>query len=344
MKNLTRLPSIKQIAFTADVSTATVDRVLNGRDGVREKTRRKVEAAIAILNEGARKDSSNEIANLRIGVVLNTTELLTEAYEQLVPRFAARYGLTHTPQVLHFHPDKVVEAAKEMKHIAQGLDGIVLVARSSAAMVGQIDATVGAGTEVVCVTTDFPGSRRLAYVGMEQVAAGRLAARLVALRSNSEDQLVALHIGRNWRCEGEREMGFRSTLRDLNFKGRIVELPTLGGTNEEAQALLEGLRAEGKHVDAVYSPSSGVVGLTNAILDQSPDQRTFIIGHEVFDPLKGLLLRDLIGAQIATNNYDVLAEGLKMIALKRAGHSVPSSVFLPAHIVMKENVGELDWY
>ncbi len=344
MKSELNMPAIKQIAFTADVSTATVDRVLNNRPGVREKTRQKVEAAIEVLNEGARKRGSTDIADLRVGFVLNTTGMLNKAYQELVPRFAARFGLKHTPKVLQFNSESVLEAASEMRDVAQGLDGIILVARTSAAMVGQINATVGAGTEVVCVTTDFPGSRRLGYVGMDQVAAGRLAARLVAMRSNREDQLIALHIGRNWRCEGEREMGFRSTLRDLNFKGRIVELPTMSGRNEEAQALLEKLLQQGHHVDAVYSPSSGVVGLTNAIKDQSPENRTFIIGHELFSPLKDLLQRDLVGAQIGTNNYDVLSEGLKVIAHKRAGHSVPSSVFLPAHIVMKENVSELDWY
>lgn len=344
MKTKFTTPAIKQIAFTADVSTATVDRVLNNRPGVREKTRQKVEAAIEVLNEGARKSGSIDITDLRVGFVLNTTGMLNKAYQDLVPRFAARFGLKHTPKVLQFNSESVLEAANEMRDVSQGLDGIILVARTSAAMVGQINETVSAGTEVVCVTTDFPGSRRLGYVGMDQVAAGRMAARLVALRSNSADQLVALHIGRNWRCEGEREMGFRSTLRNLNFKGRIVELPTMSGRNEEAQALLENLIQQGRHVDAVYSPSSGVVGLTNAIKDQSPENRTFIIGHELFSPLKDLLQRDLVGAQIGTNNYDVLSEGLKVIALKRAGHSVPSSVFLPAHIVMKENASELDWY
>ncbi|RPE72170.1 LacI family transcriptional regulator [Pacificibacter maritimus] len=344
MKHKLTTPAIKQIAFTADVSTATVDRVLNKRPGVRDKTRQKVEAAIEMLNEGARKTGPIDITDLRVGFVLNSTEMLNKAYQDLVPRFAARFGLKHTPKVMQFNSESVLEAASEMRDVAQGLDGIILVARTSAAMVGQINETVGAGTEVVCVTTDFPGSRRLGYVGMDQVAAGRLAARLVALRSNSADQLVALHIGRNWRCEGEREMGFRSTLRDLNFKGRIVELPTMSGRNEEAQALLNGLLKQGHHVDAVYSPSSGVVGLTNAIKDQDPENRTFIIGHELFNPLKDLLQRDLVGAQIGTNSYDVLSEGLKVIALKRAGRSVPSSVFLPAHIIMKENVSELDWY
>lgn len=341
---MSQQPSIKQIAFAADVSTATVDRVLNGRPGVREKTRKKVEAAIESLTHSQNVRSAPDLKGLRIAFVLNTTDLLTTAYEALIPRLAARLGLVQPPLVLRFAADQVVEAAHEMRHFANGLDGVVLVARWNQEMVGQINATAEAGTDVVCVTTDFPGSRRLCYVGMDQVVAGRLAARLVALRQSGPDQLVGLHIGRNWRCEGEREMGFRSTLRELNFQGEIVEMPTSGGTAEEAYDLLTGLRKRGRHVDFVYSPSSGVLGLSKAIEDQDPDKRTFIIGHELFAPLKDLLDAGMLGAQVAANNFDVLTECLKMLALRRAGQLVPSSVFLPTHLVTKENAGLLDWY
>lgn len=337
-------PSLKQIAFFADVSTATVDRVLNNRPGVREKTRLKVQSAIEALTHGQRRTSAPDLKDLRVAFILNTTELLTEAYEALIPRLAARLGLTHAPQVLQFHADNVIEAANEMRKFASGLDGVILVARSSAEMAGQINATVEAGTDVVCVTTDFPGSRRLCYVGMDQVVAGRLAARMVAMRQTGKEQLVALHIGRNWRCEGEREMGFRSTLRELNFQGRIVELATSSGTAEEAYDLLSGLRKQGQHVDSVYSPSSGVVGLAKAVEDLAPNEKSFIIGHELFHPLKDLLLSGGLGAQIAADNFAVLTECLRMVARRRADQAVPSSVFLPTHVVTKENVNLLDWY
>ena len=159
-----------------------------------------------------------------------------------------------------------------------------------------------------------------------------------------QDQLVALHIGRNWRCEGEREIGFRSTLRELNFQGRIVELATSTGTADEAYDLLTKLRKQGHHVDSVYSPSSGIVGLAKAIEDQAPDARSFIIGHELFAPLKDLLLSGHLGAQIAADSFAVLTECLRMLARQRADKSVPSSVFLPTHVVTKENVNLLDWF
>src|SRR4051812_49998451 len=48
-----RGPTILEIARVSGVGTATVDRVLNGRGGVREATRSKVLAAVDALNGGA---------------------------------------------------------------------------------------------------------------------------------------------------------------------------------------------------------------------------------------------------------------------------------------------------
>src|SRR5947209_19538593 len=51
-----RGPTILEIARVSGVGTATVDRVLNGRGGVREATRSKVLAAVDALNGGARPE------------------------------------------------------------------------------------------------------------------------------------------------------------------------------------------------------------------------------------------------------------------------------------------------
>lgn len=344
MKDVMRRPSIKQIAHMADLSTATVDRVLNDRPGVREKTRKKVEAAIEDLLAAETQVLEPDVSRLRLGFVLNTSEIVVQGYKALIPRFARQAGLKYEPRILHLPPHETETRADEIAVFSRGLDGIVLAARTSDAIVAQINAAAESGTDVICVTTDFPGTRRLCYVGMDQIIAGRLAARLAALGSRGEDHLIALHIGRSWRSEGEREIGFRSTLRDLNYKGRIVELLTSSGTSEEANDLLQDLQSQERHVDIVYSPSSGVAGLAQAVADQPRDRRTFIIGHEVFAPLKDLLLRELLGAQIATDHRKVLDEALQMLLRRRAGNSVPSSLFLPAHIVMKENVSSLEWY
>ncbi|SPH24716.1 HTH-type transcriptional regulator TreR [Defluviimonas aquaemixtae] len=57
-------PTIREIAELSGLGTATVDRVLNGRPGVRDKTREKVQAALRKLSQSAMADEL-----LRIGLL-----------------------------------------------------------------------------------------------------------------------------------------------------------------------------------------------------------------------------------------------------------------------------------
>jgi len=63
----------------------------------------------------------------------------------------------------------------------------------------------------------------------------------------------------------------------------------------------------------------------------------------VFALLKALLLEGLLGAQVTTDHHRVLDEALQMLLRRRRLKPVPSSVFLRAHIVMKQNVSSLEW-
>ena len=58
-------PTINDIARVAEVSLATVDRVLNARPGVREKTVKKVNQAIADLGYVRKRHSWSQLQHRR---------------------------------------------------------------------------------------------------------------------------------------------------------------------------------------------------------------------------------------------------------------------------------------
>ena len=79
------------------------------------------------------------------------------------------------------------------------------------------------GIPVVCLTTDLPSSRRSAYVGNDQHAAGSVAAQLIGNARPRAQQNVLLVVSVAFRCQQEREMGFRRVLRSAFPHLRIVE-------------------------------------------------------------------------------------------------------------------------
>ncbi len=202
---------VKDIAFQAGLSTATVDRVLNGRPGVRRQTELRVRAAIAELEK-----QQTEVAaggrTIAIDIVMETPERFSTTVRAA---FEAEVA-TFLPTVFRcrFHFAEVMKPAE----IVQLLDRIRLRGTKAVVLkapdVPEIDAAVSrleeAGIPVVTLVTDLPNSARIAYAGADNRAAGETAAYLIGERFAGAPGrvLVTLSSGR-FRGEEEREIGFR---------------------------------------------------------------------------------------------------------------------------------------
>src|SRR3954470_6703207 len=86
---LWRGPTIPEIARASGVGTATVDRVLNGRGGVREATRSKVLAAVDALNGGGRPEPLATPARPRIAFLTESGPSFNRTLQEAVEAYGA---------------------------------------------------------------------------------------------------------------------------------------------------------------------------------------------------------------------------------------------------------------
>jgi LacI family transcriptional regulator len=130
---------------------------------------------------------------------------------------------------------------------------------------------------VVTLVTDLPSSKRVAYVGIDNAAAGATAAYLVEqwLADRAGDVLVVR--GRTaFRGEDERERGFRAELRSRAPNRRILEVVD---DEDRAAAVHERTRevlSSSPSVRAVYSLYAGAGG-NAAVVD------AFAVAHRNYD-------------------------------------------------------------
>jgi LacI family transcriptional regulator len=337
--------TLREIAEAADVSVATVDRVLNRRPGVRTKTRNKVENAIHSLRNHGSREKGRQLKDLKIAAVLQTSEAVADGYCRLIPRVAAELGLRKEIAIRIFNDEGPREVADSLQEISAGVDGIIFSARSSELINERLNTIIDAGTQVVCITSDLPTTQRHCYVGMDQVMAGRLVGRLLGMCCAPDDGVVVVHIGRYFRCEHERETGFRSILREHYPHLRTLDLLNLSATNEEANSLIENAIREGIRIAGIYSPSAGLAGIAAALSNHfEDDTRPYLVGHEFFPTLKQLLLDDRLDALIATNNIDVIKTAINALAAVIAGRKDTRNQLRTPHIIFRENAELLEWY
>ncbi|MDP9809712.1 ABC-type sugar transport system substrate-binding protein [Rhizobium tibeticum] len=207
---------VKDIAFQAGLSTATVDRVLNDRSGVRHQTISRVQAAIAELEK---QQLGGEVSGrkLAIDVVMETPDRFSTAVRDA---FEAEVA-TFLPTVFRcrFHFAEVMKQAELVQLIdrirLRGTNGIVLKAPDVPEVVAAVARATEAGLPVVTLVTDLPNSSRSAYAGADNRAAGETAAYLIGAHFGGAPGrvLVTLSSGR-FRGEEEREIGFRRVLRE----------------------------------------------------------------------------------------------------------------------------------
>ena len=136
----------------------------------------------------------------------------------------------------------------------RGSQGVVLKAPDDPRVIAAVDRLVGAGIPVVTFVTDLPTSPRVAYVGIDNRAAGATAAYLVDqwLGDTPGSVLVTRGDG-SFRGEDEREMGFRGTQRALR-PGRVqIDLVNADGQDDDLHRLVRAALAAHPDIVAVYS-------------------------------------------------------------------------------------------
>ena len=171
---------VVDIAAQAGLSRATVDRVLHGRDGVRPETVTQVNRAI------------DELGRQREQVHLSGRTIILDLVMQTPERFAVasrdaleaelrslRPAVLRARSHLDEHSDPAAAAALLDVVGRKGSHGVILKAPDHPLVVDAVQRLAARGIPTVTFVTDVSGSRRVAYVGMDNVAAGATAAYLV---------------------------------------------------------------------------------------------------------------------------------------------------------------------
>lgn len=295
--------TLADVAKAAGVSLATVDRVLNGREGVRSDTVRRVEQALEKLEyHPSRLSARLTKARLhRLVYVLPTgsNSFMRHLRGKITEAAAALANdgvLIDIEQSDVFEPASLAETLGKLHGRA---DAVAVVALDHVLVNEAINDLVVSGIPVVTLVSDAPRSRRLAYVGIDNVAAGRTAGLLLARFLAGRCGSVGVVMGStHLRDHAERLLGFTQALLEMAPGLRL--LPPLEGRDDYAKVgpLTQELLAEQADLVGLYNIGAGNRGLVEALRDSGRKAEVVVVAHELTSDSRKALIDGTIDALI----------------------------------------------
>jgi LacI family transcriptional regulator len=295
--------TLEDVARTAGVSLATVDRVVNRREGVRAKTIARVEAAVAKLGYRADAAATRLARNqsFRFAFILpsgaNTFMAnLTDQVRRTADWLAGQRGFIDVLHVDVFDPDTLAGA---LESIRSSYHGVATVALDHARVRAAIDDLAARGVPVVTLVSDAPSSRRIHYVGIDNPAAGRTAATLMGRFLHGRSGTVGVIAGSlALRDHAERQFGFHQILS--GEYQNLIALAALEGRDDSAhtRTLTATLLARRGDLVGIYSVGAGNRGIAAALEETGRARDIVWIAHELTVHTRAFLLRGVIDAII----------------------------------------------
>lgn len=329
--------TVSQIAREAGVSPATVDRVLNDRDGVRPRTRDLVLLVARQLGYFGPIDLDGTVKPVRINFVLpaGTNSFMRTLKAYLLDESRARNGVTaHLHEIEGFDPERL---SSQLMTLCGQTDAVGLIALDHPQVREAVSALIKSGVHVGTLVSDIPAVDKVGYVGVDNRAAGRLAGFLMGRFLPPGQHKVAVFIGSPaYRGHEEREMGFRSIL-----SGEFPEMQIAGTaeiSDDRDRAYWETKRfLDRGDIAAIYNIGSGNQGIARALREKNAARDIIFIGHDLTDATRLMLLDRTMDAVIDQNPRVEAREIVRLLVSSVRGSTEPE--FLPRlQVVFRENI------
>jgi LacI family transcriptional regulator len=219
------------------------------------------------------------------------------------------------PSQLESHPCESETTMIEMiRRLGEELDGIAVICKNVTPLVVELQHIRNAGKPVLAVVSDLERNARSAYLGIDNRAAGQMAAYLLGRHLGYRtDATVAVVVGNvSYRCHEDREIGFRSLLRQKFSNIELLEIVGNDSSEIAYEATLK-LFATNPNLAGLYNLAGGNRGLAQALSDLKLTYRPIYITHELNQVTEPLLRTEIIDYLITQDLDELLHRSKRLL-------------------------------
>jgi LacI family transcriptional regulator len=307
-------PTINEIAKASGVSRATVDRVLHQRPGVDPRTKNLIQSALVQLEQAyaqALLPASSQIGTkCRFGLVIQAGQAFSRSLMAMLE--GQRNG--DLAQLESHSCESETTMRDAIRHLGEELDGIAVICKNVTPLVVELQHIRNGGKPVLAIVSDLERSARSAYLGIDNRAAGQIAAYLLGRHlGHRTDATVAVVVGNvSYRCHEDREIGFRSLLRQKFPKIELLEIVGNDSSEIAYEATLKHF-ATNPNLAGLYNVAGGNRGLAQALSEMKLTYNPIYITHELNHVTEPLLRTERIDYLITQDLDELLLRAKRLL-------------------------------
>lgn len=337
-------PTVHDIAREAGVSLATVDRVLNERVGVRQRTIDRVLAAAERLGYVRDTSAANLARQRQYRFTFVLPEGPSEFVEALVLALEEAYSSHMTDRtvldIVRVPPEDPHAIVRTLRALAEKpLDGVALMVPETPQVRDAVARLKQAGLVVVSLVSDLPNSRRDYFIGINSVAAGRTAALLMGRFSGGNGEVLVVANSMRSRDNLERRIGFDAIIGQ-EFPG-IAVLPSVEAHDDPVrmQQVVQSVLDRRPALVGIYSVGADNAALLQTLNASGRIRSLTIITHELTPATRQALVDSRIEAVIAQNEGHLVRSAIRVLRTLSDGLSIyEAQERVRIEIVVRENL------
>lgn len=341
-------PTTRDVARVAGVSLATVDRVLNARSGVRQKTIDKVNKAIKDI-DFVRDLSAANLARrkeYRLVFILPDRDdefvyMIRDAIDE------ANNTMLHERirlRILSVPAHDPYGILQEMNKLSPGnVDGVAIMAPETPQVRDAIMRLKEMGIPVVAFVSNQPNAECDHFVGINNVAAGRTAATLIGRFSGGKSgRVLVVSETMQARDSLERRLGFDSVLSEK--WPELLASPSLETHNDisRIQSAISSVMGAKQPVLAIYLMSSDMNEVISTLESTGKSAGIVVIAHELTAHTREGLEAGFLDAVITQDVGHLVRSALRVLKARVDGLPVVASQErIRIEIIMRENMPDI---
>jgi LacI family transcriptional regulator, galactose operon repressor len=340
-------PGVKAIARRANVSIATVDRVLHNRPGVSTATKKKIEAIIKELNYQpnilASRLASRKIYNF--AVLIPKVSPDTDFWEaplngiKRAKESVEEYGIKVT---LYFFDLNDRKSFEEQGGLILGdkPDGVLLAPSFINEAIQFTAICSQRNIPYVLIDSNIPNQEGLCYIGPHLFRSGYLSAQLTNFVLDEKSEILVLNIAKEVDDHNylmQIEEGFRAYFRYYNLYHDIIKADITNTNYLSVEKELSKVIGNHPKLRAIFVTNSRVSTVAR-YLEETKNEIIFLIGFDFLKENIEYLKKDVIDFLICHKPDEQGYKGIMALYHHFVlGAPTEKVLFMPIDIITKEN-------